>query len=111
MTPSAAYSPFAYMTAAMASVSTNCRSNPPRLPSVPTVHVTPIAAYGAAADAMSPMGLAAILCHSSTAFVPTRGSVLSHSGGGGMVNDCQLAAHAMISPALETIVPMASDSG
>ena len=35
----------------------------------------------------------------------------SHSGGGGMVNDRQLAAHAPISPALETIVPAASDNG
>ena len=75
------------------------------------IHATAVAAYGAAADARSPRGLAAILCHASTACVPTMGSVPSHSGGGGMVNDRTLAAHSTISPALETIVPVASDSG
>ena len=71
----------------MASVSRNCTSNQPRLRSVPAIHATAVAAYGAAADARSPTGLAAIFCHASTACVPTRGSVPSHAGGGGMVND------------------------
>ena len=109
--PSAALSPFAYMTAAMASVSRNCKSNQPRLRSVPAIQATAVAAYGAAAEARSPSGLAAIVCQASTACVPTMGSVPSHSGGGGMVNDRTLAAHSTISPALETIVPVASDSG
>ena len=37
--------------------------------------------------------------------------MLSHSGGAGIVHDRSVATHSAISPALETIVPMAIDSG
>ena len=43
--------------------------------------------------------------------VPTTGSVASQSGGGGSLNELSLEAQSTISPALETMVPMASDSG
>ena len=78
--PSAARSPFAYMTAAMASVSRNCTSSQPTPRIVPAIHRMAVAAYGAAADATSARRLAAIFCHASTACVPTTGSVRQPRG-------------------------------
>ena len=78
---------------------------------MPAIQRTAVAAYGAAADATSARRLAASVCHASTACGPTTGSVPSHAGGAGIVNERRLAAQSTISPALETIVPMASDSG
>ena len=70
-----------------------------------------VAAYGAAADKASARRPAAIFSHSSSAGFPTMGTVPSHSGGAGMVNDVSVVAQSTITPALETIVPMASSSG
>ena len=99
------------MTAAMIEVSRNCISNQPRLRNVPAIQATAVTAYGAAVEARSPMGLAAIFCHASTAGSPTTGRLPSHSGGGGTANDRTAPAHSTISPALATTVPVASDSG